>query len=58
MLGRPGRPRDPIGVLVMLVALVVAAFVGATAGLIWQSADGFGDEPPADEVLTTETASS
>lgn len=55
-LGKPNRARPPLNVLVMLVALVFAAFLGAAAGLVWQSADWFSEEPE-DEVLTDEVAS-
>lgn len=50
-LGKPNRTKAPLGVLAMLVALVLAAFLGAAAGLVWQSSDWF-DEEPEEEVLT------
>lgn len=37
-LGPPDRRREPLHVLPMAVALVLAAFLGAASGLIWQSA--------------------
>lgn len=52
-LGKPTRSKPPLNVLAMLAALVLAAFLGAAAGLVWQSADWF-SEDPEDEVLTDE----
>ncbi|QZH76041.1 MAG: hypothetical protein JY451_05630 [Erythrobacter sp.] len=52
-LGKPARVRPPLNVLAMLTALVLAAFLGAAAGLVWQSADWFSEEPE-EEVLTGE----
>ena len=40
----------------MLVALVLAAFIGAAAGLIWQSA-GWSAEEPEQEIVTADTPS-
>lgn len=40
----------------MLVALVLAAFIGAAAGLIWQSAGWFDDEPEH-EIVTADAPS-
>jgi len=42
-----GPRREPLGVLWMAAALVAAAFLGATLGLVWQSA-GF-SEPAVEE---------
>ncbi|AKQ41416.2 hypothetical protein CP97_04275 [Aurantiacibacter atlanticus] len=50
-LGNPQGKKAPLGVFVMLIALVVAAFLGAAAGLIWQGSDWFSEEPE-EEVLT------
>jgi cytoskeletal protein RodZ len=50
-LQKPPRSKAPLGVLAMLTALVLAAFLGAAAGLVWQSADWF-DQEPEEEVLT------
>ncbi len=46
-LGSPNRRNDPLYVGRMALALVLAAFLGAALGLVWQSA-GFGssDEEP------------
>lgn len=44
-----------MGVLPILAGLIAAAFVGAVAGLIWQSQDWF-DDAPEDEVVTAEAA--
>ena len=38
----------------MSLALVLAAFVGASAGLIWQKSGWF-DEKPEHEIVTAET---
>ena len=44
-LGGGPPPRDPpLHVIVMAIALVLAAFLGAAVGLVWQSS-GLGDEP-------------
>ena len=43
-LGTPVRPREPLRVWLMLAALVLAAFLGAAAGLVWQRF--FADETP------------
>ena len=51
--GNTRKRKAPLGVLIMIVALVLAAFIGAAAGLIWQSAGGF-DEDPEHEVVTAE----
>jgi len=40
-LGPSGRRNEPLHVIPMALALVLAAFLGAALGLIWQSA-GFG----------------
>jgi len=47
-LGSPNRRNDPLHVGWMALALVLAAFLGAAVGLVWQSA-GFGgaSEPAA-----------
>jgi hypothetical protein len=47
-LGPSGRPNDPLHVIAMALALVLAAFLGAALGLVWQSAGfGGGDEAVA-----------
>lgn len=56
-IGNPKRAKAPLGVIIMAIALVLAAFLGAAAGLIWQSADWFSEEPE-DEVLTKQRAPS
>ena len=48
------KPR--LGVRAMLLALVLAAFLGGALGLLWHSS-GLGDEEPAAD-SATETASS
>lgn len=45
-LGPSGRNPEPLYVLPMAAALVLAAFLGGALGLIWQAA-GFGDDTPA-----------
>lgn len=49
--GNPKRAKAKLGVVIMALALALAAFLGAAAGLIWQSSDWFSDEPE-EEVLT------
>jgi hypothetical protein len=36
-LGQPNRRNEPLYVVPMALALVLAAFLGAAAGLVWQS---------------------
>lgn len=47
-LGPSGRKNEPLNVLAMAAALVLAAFLGGAMGLLWH-ASGFGgdDEPEA-----------
>ncbi len=54
-IGNPKRPKARLGVFIMAIALVLAAFIGAVAGLIWQSSDWFSDDPE-EQVLTNESA--
>jgi hypothetical protein len=42
-LGPAGKRREPLHVIPMALALVLAAFLGAALGLVWQ-ASGFGDD--------------
>ena len=42
-LGSPNRRNEPLHVVWMALALVLAAFLGAALGLVWQSA-GFGSD--------------
>ena len=42
-LGPPNRRTEPLYVIPMALALVLAAFLGAALGLVWQST-GFGSE--------------
>jgi hypothetical protein len=42
-LGQSGRRNEPLYVVPMALALVLAAFLGAALGLVWQSA-GFGGD--------------
>lgn len=46
-LGTPGRRSEPLHVGWMALALVLAAFLGAALGLVWQSV-GFGADEQAD----------
>lgn len=48
MLGRPGRSDPPLNVILMAISLALAAFLGAAAGLVWQSS-GLGDEDAAEQ---------
>lgn len=50
-LGGPQSDKASLGVLVMLAALLLSAFLGGAIGLVWQSVDWF-DEDPADETVT------
>ena len=45
-LGQSNRRTEPLYVIPMALALVLAAFLGAALGLVWQSA-GFGAEDEA-----------
>ena len=36
-IGPPGRRPDPLNVTAMALALVLAAFLGAALGLLWQA---------------------
>lgn len=47
-LGSPDRRREPLHALPMAAALVLAAFLGAASGLIWQLA-GPGESAEQDE---------
>jgi flagellar basal body-associated protein FliL len=42
-LGSSGRPKEPLYVIPMALALVAAAFAGAAIGFLWQNSD-FGRE--------------
>lgn len=44
LLGAPGRPREKLGVFIMALALVLASFLGAALGLVWQSTSFFDDD--------------
>lgn len=52
-LGNPQNRKTSLGVLVMLAALVLAAFLGASAGLIWEKSGWFSDDVE-DEIVTRE----
>ena len=43
-IGPPGRPRDPIHVIPMVLALALAAFAGGALGLVWHKLAG-NDKP-------------
>ena len=45
-LGQASRRNEPLYVMPMALALVLAAFLGAALGLVWQSA-GFGEDEAA-----------
>lgn len=46
-LGPSGRRNEPLNVIAMALALVLAAFLGAAAGLIWHGSGFGGEEAPA-----------
>ena len=50
-LGPSGRRNEPLHVGWMALALVLAAFLGAALGLIWQSV-GFGSDDTAETSAT------
>lgn len=52
--GSGGGGRQPIGAMWMLLALILAAFLGGALGLVWQGASFFDDEAE-EEVVTRET---
>lgn len=52
-LGDPRYRKTPLGVLLMLAALVFSAFLGAALGLVWQNSDWFDEEAEA-EIVTVE----
>lgn len=52
VISSSGRPREPIHVAAMALALALAAFTGGALGLVWQSA-GLGDE---DDPVTADEA--
>jgi hypothetical protein len=41
-LGPSGRPREPLHVIAMALALLLAAFAGGALGLIWHKLTGEG----------------
>lgn len=43
-LGVPGRRKEPLYVIPMALALVLAAFLGGALGLLWDAV-GFGGKP-------------
>ncbi len=42
-----GRRREPLYIIPMALALVLAAFLGGALGLVWQAA-GFGGDAPGE----------
>jgi hypothetical protein len=44
-LGPSGRRQEPLYIIPMALALVLAAFLGGALGLVWQAA-GFGSDKP------------
>lgn len=50
-LTKPTRRNTPLGVPFMAIGLVIAAFLGAGIGLVWQSSGIGADE---EELLTAE----
>ena len=52
-LGGPDKKSAPLRVFMMAAALVIAAFLGAALGLVWQSS-GADEDEQAQDVLTVE----
>ena len=49
------NPRKPrLGVRAMLLALVLAAFLGGAAGLVWHGSGLDQDEPAADSAVSAD----
>lgn len=48
-LGTPGRAQEPIHVVPMALALVLAAFAGGALGLVWHNLSNEADTPAAEE---------
>jgi hypothetical protein len=46
-LGPSGRRKEPLNVIAIALALVLAAFLGAALGLIWHALGG--EDAPAEE---------
>lgn len=46
-LGPSGRQNEPLNVIAMALALILAAFVGAALGLAWQAIGSDEEESPA-----------
>jgi hypothetical protein len=46
-LGPSGRRNEPLNVIAMALALVLAAFFGAALGLIWHASGFAAEEEPA-----------
>ena len=49
--GPPGRPREPLNVIRMALALALAAFAGGALGLVWDKLTG--SNQPAETATTT-----
>lgn len=54
--GSPRKRSASLRVGLMLIALVIAAFLGAAVGLVWQQSGWFAEEE-TDEVVTVEAPS-
>jgi len=48
-LGPSGRRKEPLNVIGMALALVLAAFLGAALGLAWHALGG-GDAPTEEQI--------
>jgi len=44
-IGPSTRPRDPLHVIPMALALALAAFAGGAVGIVWHKVFGGGDKP-------------
>lgn len=55
-LGTPGRSQEPIHVVPMALALVLAAFAGGSLGLVWHKLNDDSPPPAAEEPAEEEPA--
>ena len=53
-LGPSGRRNEPLNVIPMALALVLAAFLGGALGLVWHAAGFGGEEEPQEAAAPAE----